>query len=212
MKKLIIFFIGFTLMTGVALIADAKVNMAHITLTNFPNTQNGLGDSLDKYRNDPDWKIMADIQYRFINSLVTNQKLNIDNLDFSNETDFLNAIGMTKVQYLAQVSLNKEAARRFIKKFNITGSCKTCEMTYANQINGLKSAVKNFRANTNVYVNFTNSTLSGGGVGQTVAQACCGFWFYICCGVCALSIEAFPVYLACCTLCYTAECCSGGTS
>ena len=37
----------------------------------------------------------------------------------------------------------------------------------------------------------------------------CGWRFYACCAVCAGTIEFFPVYLACCALCYD-EYCTGG--
>lgn len=37
----------------------------------------------------------------------------------------------------------------------------------------------------------------------------CGWRFYACCAVCAGTIEAFPVYLACCALCYDQYCTDG---
>ena len=208
MKKLIVFSIAFTVAMAFCMSSKAT---AKITDNNNPKIAKIFvksADTLDKYRNDPDWQIMAKIQYQFINSFVANKKIRLDNFDFNNEAALLNVIGMTKEEYLAQVQLNKEAAQRFIAKYNNSGKCSSCNLTYAEQVNTLKTVLKSFQANPVQYSNFVNGSLSAGG-GQNLAQnSCCGFWFYACCAVCALSIEAFPVYLACCALCYHSECCS----
>ena len=167
------------------------------------------GDTLDKYRNDPDWQIMARIQYQFINSLVSNRKVNLEFFDFNNENNLLTAIGMSREEYLAQVKLNREAAARFIKKYNISGTCSSCTLSPAAQVNTLRNVLASFRTNNVQYSNFAANSLSvNPGTNVAMASSCCGFWFYACCSVCALTIEVFPVYLACCALCYHSECCN----
>ena len=164
-------------------------------------------DTLDKYLNDPDWQTMIKIQYQVINSILTSKAANVDNFDFTNEEEFLNVIGMSKEQYLEKVKINKEAAQRFVTKFKINGSCKTCSLNYVDQINAFKNVLQSFRVSSLKYSNFTKS-LQSGDSGRIQGPLCCGFWFYACCATCALSIEIFPLYLACCALCYSSECCS----
>ena len=206
MKNLIIGIIAFTLVMSSTFTTRANTKIIIPGSLPARTVYPKFVDSLDKYRNDPDFQIMAKIQYQVVNSFVTNKTVNLDNFDFTNESAFLQAIRMTKEQYLGQVKLNREAAQRFITKFNITGNCQPCTLSYAEQINAFRSVLQSFRANPLRYSNFTGSLQPGGG-GTNLYESCCGFWFYICVATCALSIEAFPVYLACCTLCFNTQCC-----
>ncbi len=167
-------------------------------------------DTLDAYRSDPDWQLMANIQYRFISAFVWNKRINIAAFDFTNENGLLNIIGMTKEEYLLQVKLNKEAAQRLIAKFSLTGNCNTCTLPVTSQLDALRTALNTFRSNDNIYRDFVNNSLAIN-TGQNLASGgnccCCGLGFYACCAVCSFAIEAFPLYLACCALCYNSQCC-----
>ena len=206
MKNLIIGFIAFTIVIGTTFTSMAKTRIIFPGSLPASTVYPKFLDSLDKYRNDPDFQIMARIQYQVTNSFVANKTVNLDNFDFTNETAFLQVIGMSKEQYLDQVKQNREAAQRFITKFNITGTCQPCTQSYTEQINAFRSVLQSFRANPLRYSNFTGSLQPGSG-GTNLYGPCCGFWFYICVATCALSIEVFPVYLACCTLCFNTQCC-----
>ena len=167
-------------------------------------------DTLDAFKNDPDWQLMANIQFRFINAFVGNKKINIAAFDFNNESSLLNTLGMTKEEYLLQVKLNKEAAQRLVTKFNLAGVCSNCTLSAGDQLDALRMALITFRSNDNLYRDFVNHSLSIS-TGQNLPSGdnccCCGLGFYACCAVCSLSIEVFPLYLACCGLCYNSQCC-----
>ncbi len=208
MKKLTVFIVTLTVVIAFSMSSKATAKINDNNNPKYANIFVKYTDSLDKYRNDPDWQIMARIQYQFINSLVSNRKINLDLFDFNNENNLLTAIGMSRAEYLAQVKLNREAAVRFMKKYSITGSCSTCTLSPADQVNTLRNVLTTFRMNNVQYSNFAANSLSViPSTNLASGGTCCGFWFYACCAVCALSIEAFPLYIACCALCYHSECC-----
>lgn len=206
MKKLIIVFIGFFFAMSSSLSVNANVK----TYSRAPYLPKPLfkltGDTLDKFRNDPDWQIMARVQYQVINAFVTNKSVDLENFDFTDEGAFLKVLGFSRDQYMEQVRVNKEAAQRFATKFNIKGTCKTCTLNPFQQISAFRRTLQSFRVNPAKYSSFSSSLFLGGGGPSLIL--CCGFWYYACCATCAISIEVFPVYLACCALCYASECCS----
>ncbi len=132
---------------------------------------------------------------------------------------------MTKEEYTIQVNLTREAAKRLVKKYNFGGlACNSCKSTNDEQIKGLRSILILFKENEKLYSKFRSQSLGvdseknikltslPASTGIVIQKrdpqfACCGFWFYACCTLCAASIEAFPVYLMCCSYCFHSECC-----
>lgn len=169
-------------------------------------TRPGYKDSIDIFRNDSDWLTIAHLQYNVINSFVSS-KIDLGSFDFTDQSAFLTVIGMDSAEYAAESLASKEAAERLIERYSITGSCTTCSLSLGSLLDTLRSSLTVFRNNSDLYSTFKNESLN---IGDRVATtySCCGFWFYLCCTVCAATIEAFPVYLACCALCFHSECCN----
>jgi hypothetical protein len=160
--------------------------------------------SIKMIKSDPDWIRMATIQYNFLNAFVSSN-VNLDNFNFNDTTAFLGVLGMSLSDYNSQVALNQSTARTLVSRYGFTGSCSACSLSESAGIDSLKTILKYFRANPNAFNLFQTESL---GIGKSVSTCCCcGFWFYACCAVCAETIVAFPIYLACCALCFHAECC-----
>ncbi len=111
---------------------------------------------------------------------------------------------MTKEEFADLNEKYKEAFKRLSIKFGISktmGTCESCKLSLAEKVNVIDNTVDKFKGKPQMMNKYFASL-------TTVSQNCCGGWFYLCIAVCAGSIEVFPVYLACCALCYHAECCS----
>jgi hypothetical protein len=172
------------------------------------NGQVSESDRVEIIRADPDWQILATSQDLIIKTFVSSG-IDIEKFDFSNETLFLKTINMTKEEYLNKVGLAKESAKRLIAKYGFKGtSCSLCSLSANDQIRSIKSQLIFLRNSPDEYSRFRQEALGvQRGIASTVSSACCGFWFYACCTLCAASIEAFPVYLMCCAYCFHSECC-----
>lgn len=162
---------------------------------------------ISEIKNDPDWKIIANIQDDFVNKFIA-AKVDLNELDLNDEGLVLNTVGIEKEDYLKNVELVRSAGARLVKKYELDKTdCSSCLMEINAKNDVFKSVMAQFKADPGFYSRFRTESL---GIGTNLQQqtcCCCGFRFYACCALCAATIEAFPLYLACCTICFHTQCC-----
>jgi len=159
-------------------------------------------------KSDPDWQTIASIEGNFIDKFVS-ARIDMKNFDLSNQKLVLSTIGMTSDEYSKEVNLLKAAGSNLVKRYAIDASnCSSCKMDANTKSSVFKSVITQFEGSPDIYSRFRNESLGLGGGTNFAQQNCCGFGFYACCALCAFSLELFPVYLACCTVCYHSQCCS----
>ena len=184
-------------------------NSKHTTSVVKQMTETELINSI---KSDPDWKLISTNASSVIEKFII-KKIDLNKFDFTNEEAFLKVIDMNRTTYLSLVAKNKEAAKRLVSKYNISSkSCESCS-TANNSPNRAHDILLRFQSNPNDFQRFRTNALGigttvNGITPNTVPVSCCGGSFYLCVGVCAATIEAFPVYLICCGGCYGELCCS----
>ncbi|MFZ6024188.1 MAG: hypothetical protein ACOYVG_07000 [Bacteroidota bacterium] len=170
-------------------------------------------------RVDKDWQVIASKNLEVITQLVES-KIDISQLDFNNEEKFLNALGMTRNQYLEEVDKSRAASNRLIERYGLrsnseTEECLSCKTNVDENITKLKTMILLFRKDKGAFMKFQSLINSPIQKTSSVDEAkevggdwCCRWGFYACVAVCSASFPAFPAYLACCAVCYAEFCCS----
>jgi hypothetical protein len=211
MKKLISFFVC---SLGLSFLV-ISCNKTHQTAQTDPISFSQKTDKAKvvTFSNDRDWQIIATKNLEVITKLVESN-VNINKLDFSNEENFLNVLGMSKTEYLAKSNESKAASGRLIERYDLIENstpalCISCKTTPEETIAKLKKVIVSFRENKASFAKF-KSLLSTPPSTNLVdpGDYCCRWGFYACVGVCSFSFPAFPAYLLCCAVCYAEFCCS----
>lgn len=156
--------------------------------------------------NDSDWHTIVNLNIEVMDKLVFSQT-DINSVDLNDEEAFLELTGWNRQEYLDKVGLSKQAAQSLIANHNIQGECGTCATETPIIFTNIKEIITNFRKDTSLYTNYKKAVISlGGGLGSDGGW-CCGWAFYTCTALCAATIEVFPVYLLCTSLCFKEYCC-----
>ena len=160
-------------------------------------------------KNDPDWQTIAAIEGNFVDRLVS-AKIDLANFDLNNEKLVLSTVGMTKDEYLKNVDQVRAAANSLVKRYGISSAdCSSCSLDINTKNDMVRSEIAQFKVNPAIYSRFRTESLGlADGTNKATSCCCCGWGFYGCVTLCALSIEIFPVYLACCAVCHHTQCCS----
>lgn len=179
---------------------------------------------LNKIKSDSDWSLIIETNKSIMTKLV-NANFNPEAFNFEDEDAFLNLLSMSKEEYMGKAVKVKAAAERLIVKYNFGQAgkegCASCvaENDIKSKVDDLKLLLTKFKNNPSDLKKFNKATsLSSDftSLVKTSAQAlesdeddelCCTLKFYECCALCAVMIEAFPLYLACCGQCYLSFCC-----
>ncbi|MBI2282358.1 MAG: hypothetical protein HYU71_01460 [Bacteroidetes bacterium] len=190
-----------------------------------PATDSATLTLLNKITDDRDWQFIASTNTAVMLKFI-DKKIDVTNLDLSNESILLSAIDMDKTTYLKLSEEVKAAAIRFQSKLTTLGltpnasfNCITCKKSETEQILEYKIMVRNFQQNPERFKKFQEKSLRLRS--QTLQKKtnlidpaqdpsgslCCPLDFYICCGVCSATIPGFLTYLACCYLCGRSFCC-----
>lgn len=187
----------------------------------------GMSDAqlVQTFSSDPDFKLIIKTNLETLDKMVSSG-VDFSTFDFNDRAAFLKITGMSENEYLQKTIEVKNAAARFILKYNIQSlqngrKCISCEADNSAKINSMRSMLTAYQNDKKQYESFVSHAsyntglLNLPGTRTTAAVTsgpCCGNWFYICVAICAATIEALPLYLACCSYCFHAECCSLTTS
>ncbi|MFI5451659.1 hypothetical protein ACHMWN_05825 [Pedobacter sp. UC225_61] len=164
---------------------------------------------------DEDWKTIVELNTMFMDKVV-NSKESFNSVTLNDEEKILSIIGMSREEYLGKVAKAKSAAERILTKYNISknlnASCASCNLQKNEKdFADFKQSINFFKSNRSTYEqqrqNIITTSLVAAEPGGGGESLCCGPDFYLCATICAATIEAFPVYLACCYLCYRSYCC-----
>lgn len=160
---------------------------------------------------DPVWLEMTDISQKYSDLIVA-----LPNIDEALTTDvqaFCNAIHISIGEYQADAIKMKALSANLIEKYQMNlghVTCHFCNETAEQKLTRAKNNFKYLQDNPNQYTAFYESVRykesEGGGNGTGTQGPECGASFYLCCAVCAATIEIFPVYLACCGVCLKEYC------
>ncbi|MEA3424679.1 MAG: hypothetical protein U9R46_00395 [Bacteroidota bacterium] len=190
-----------------------------------PTTNAATLALLNKITDDPDWQIIASANTMVMQKFL-DKKINVDNLDLSDEKTLLSIIDIDKITYRKLSEQVKAAGIRFQEKLIALGltpnsnyNCISCTKSENEQISEYKIMVKNFQQNPERFKNFQQKSLRLKSPAFQIKtnlvdpsqdpsnSLCCSLDFYICCGVCSATIPGFLTYLACCYLCGRSFCC-----
>lgn len=189
-----------------------------------PTTISETLDLLNKISDDSDWQFIASTNTTVMQKFI-DKKIDVTNLDLSNEKTLLAAIDMNKAEYIKLSDKVKASGIRFQSKLAALGltsnssyNCISCTKSESEQIAEYKIMVKNFQQNPERFKKFQENSLRLKSLPSLTIQKktnvvdnpstlCCSLDFYICCGVCSATIPGFLTYLACCYLCGRTFCC-----
>lgn len=193
-----------------------KGNDATIAPAPAPKTFATMTDSekLVAFASDPDVKNILTIQLETTEKLVRSG-IDLGSFDFSNQEKLLVILGYTKEQYLAKINSVRASALAFTARYAIPKSattCQTCSMSEQEKFAGLGKLLAGFQKDNQSFLNFKSAVINKAtplliaNPALNQSNAGCGFWFYVCVGLCASTVEALPVYLICCAYCLHSEC------
>ena len=173
----------------------------------FLLTINGFGqtDRLAlQIRNDPDWHIIYNNNADFMNRLLR-QPYTLSEIWSFGQDNFLLQLNYTREEYYRRRMETREAAARLLNKYpllNAPGSCNPCSQTDLQLTSKVDAQVTSLRVARTMDATDQLREIESDEEGGPK----CGWKFYACVIVCAGTIEAFPVYLACCALCMCEYC------
>ena len=155
-------------------------------------------------RNDPDWQIIYNNNADFLSRLMK-QSYTLSELWGMGQENFLLLLNYSREEYYQRRMETRDAAARLLNKYpalNMPGNCNPCQQTDLQLTGKVDAFVGNLKvARTADATAYLREIVSDDGSGPQ-----CGWRFYACVIVCAGTIEAFPVYLACCALCLCEFC------
>jgi hypothetical protein len=130
---------------------------------------------------------------------------------YNNKNEILNAINVTAEEYdLLQVKF-KESAALVVTKYgfnNLNSNCTLCEMSLDQKIEEFRSLLVRFSENRDELNNLFGKIKVGSTSGQNGPGTpdCNNLQFYMCGTLCALTIEAPPVFALCLAYCTCQHC------
>ncbi|MFZ5976686.1 MAG: hypothetical protein EO766_02835 [Hydrotalea sp. AMD] len=175
------------------------------------------------YSSDKDYKFIISNSLEVINKLI-NSKVDLAKVNFSDLPTVLKILNMSKQEYLEKAIKVKNAAARFILRYNINDQgdnhfCTSCEVSDLQKASTVGKMLSSFQKNKVTYTEFTNrltydfsknvsNSISTNSLVATMAVSSnpCSNWVYACITLCALTAETGPVYFLCCAYCIHAEC------
>ena len=165
----------------------------------------GQPDKLaSQIRNDPDWNIIYNNNADFLNRLLA-QPYTLSEIWSQGQDNFLRQLNYSRDEYYQLRMETREAAARLLNKFpslNTPGRCNPCGQTdlqLTGKVDAFLTTVRVARKmDATEYLREVES--------DEGSDPRCTWRFYACAIVCAGTIEAFPVYLACCALCLCEYC------
>lgn len=168
--------------------------------------------SLATFKADDDWETIVELNQEFFLKIVSKKINPKDILNFS-EDEFLTILGYTREDYYKKVTKIKTSASRLIIHYNLpnyVNDCESCRLDENSKWERLNRLVSSFRqepGNLALFFNTIKSSAKPGNMeGLSTQEPGCSWKFYACCAMCAATIEAFPLYLACCAFCMDSYC------
>ncbi|HYF33552.1 MAG TPA: hypothetical protein VD993_20650 [Chitinophagaceae bacterium] len=169
--------------------------------------------------NDPDWQIILRNNSDFLNRLAR-QPYSLSDIWSLGQENFLRQLNYSRSEYYQKQVETRQAAARLLSKYpdvNTMGSCNGCGLSEAQLTGKVDAFVRQLRQSRLPDAEtYLREMVSGtGGFRESAAREIdadessgpqCGWKFYACAIVCAGTIEAFPVYLACCAICLCEYC------
>jgi hypothetical protein len=174
-------------------------------------------------KNDEDWQINAENQMKLIVKIVESN-VDINTIDFTNKSSYLNALGITNEEYDDIVSKIRTSTERLNKKFNLEAeknalglSCKSCIDNPAVAASKMKAGLIELRNNSAKYKRLkhtfnsahTNSLVEVAAPGdeQVGGLPDCNNWrFYLCGSACVITAPTAVLFAACMAMCVAEFC------
>ena len=154
--------------------------------------------------NDPDWHIIYNNNADFMNRVLS-QPYTLSEIWSFGQDNFLLQLNYTREEYYQKRMETREAAARLLNKYpllNAPGSCNPCSQTDLQLTSKVDAQITSLRVARKMDATDPLKEIES----DEDSSPKCGWKFYACCIVCAGTIEAFPVYLACCALCMCEYC------
>jgi len=156
------------------------------------------------FSNEADWKTIYTLHLDIMNRLIKSS-YDLTTVDLSDENTFLNIVRLNRQEYLDMVTKSKEAAARLAEKYDIREECSICRQDASESIKQFQDIASNYQKNPEAFNTYQKSITS---IDETAGETrCCGWRFYLCTTACAVTLEAFPLYLTCAAACFTRFCC-----
>lgn len=165
----------------------------------------GQTDKLSiQIRADPDWQIIYNNNTEFLNRLLR-LPYTLSEIWARGQEYFLQQLNYSRDEYFQRREETRQAAARLLNRFpllNTPGNCNTCMQSDLQLTSKVDLFINDMRRKNIPDAGVALRQIdSEGGSGPG-----CGWRFYACVIVCAGTIEIFPVYLACCSICLCEYC------
>ena len=155
-------------------------------------------------RNDPDWHIINNNNADFFRRMLQ-QPNTLSEIWSQGQDHFLLQLGYSREEYYQRRMETREAAARLLNRYpllNTSGNCSPCSQSELQLTSKIDAVVSSMRVAHKMDATDQMRVLEP----DESLEPKCGWRFYACVLVCAGTIEAFPVYLACCALCMCEYC------
>lgn len=163
-------------------------------------TSESENDITKSIKSDNDWKTLTTNSRKFTEAII-NSNYDLGAIDWKDlaEVSKISGISVSDLQSMMQAS--KVAGQRLKEKlgaFTATEGCATCRRTEQENIAKFMQTITELKKDPKLADKFYNNLVDEG--------PGCPIVFYACVATCAATIEFFPLYLACCTVCLCEFC------
>lgn len=149
---------------------------------------------------EPNFKNLYVNTFEIFDKLVYSE---VDLKDLTNE-NFSEKLGISNETLNESINNVRSEGNKILQSGKIEStSCQGCKSISNEKV---IEVITHYREHKDEYEKFKAAWNNGDiEIGITDGFKC-GWRFYACCAVCAATIEAFPIYLCCCALCYDEYC------
>jgi biotin operon repressor len=155
-------------------------------------------------KTDPSWIKITEISKKFTDAII-NSNYKTEDINWADLNQISKVTGISENDLENMMQEIKDAGNLILAKYNHSNklaNCATCSRNYSEKeaIEKFKLIISKWRTNSRLKDKYySNLRVSEG-------EPNCPIVFYLCVATCAVTIEAFPLYLACCTICLCEFC------
>ncbi len=165
-------------------------------------------EKIKAIRSDENWKYIVQTNQLVTKKLISGD-LKLEKMAQMSKKELAESLGLSESAFFEMDEKFRVAAKKLQTRFDISGKadCVGCKESEQQKLMSLKNTLEKFKDNPKKMDTYFRAIQTNEQETDEIAGLCCGWAFYACSAVCAGTIGAFPIYLACCAICYKEYCC-----